>query len=135
MERQPTKLPSNYALIRDIVHERGRGVHLTANDIYRIARKRRPAIGFATVHRGLGRLLALGELAKIRTPDGDASWYEIPAPRHAHLQCTTCGDIVDLDYALSTRSLAAIARKHGVRIDTDSLAFGGTCAACTAGTR
>jgi Fe2+ or Zn2+ uptake regulation protein len=133
MERQPTKLPSNYALIRDIVYEVGRGVHLTANDIYRIARERRPAIGFATVHRGLTRLLTLGALAKIRTPDGDASWYEIPAPRHAHLHCTNCGDIVDLAYALPSRSLATIESKHGVRIATDSLVFGGTCAACTSG--
>src|ERR1700730_7103838 len=56
-------LSLNYQLLREIVQsERGR--HWTAHEVYVEARKRRPAIGFATVHRGLIRLCELAAVMK-----------------------------------------------------------------------
>lgn len=133
MERQRLRLPKNYALIRDVVYEDGRGTHRTAADIYLAARNRRPRLGFATVHRGLIRLCALGEIHKIDVPHGDAAWYEPPSPPHAHLLCDGCGALVDVEYAIPERTLRSIAEREGVRIEAETVTFRGLCRGCAAG--
>jgi len=130
VSRQQPSLPKNYQLLRDIVWTAGRGAHQTASDIYSMARRRQPGIGFATVHRGLGRLCELGEIMKIEVPSGDAAWYEPPAPAHSHLFCETCGELHDVDYALPRRTLRAIAEREGVRIATEAVTFRGLCKDC-----
>jgi Fe2+ or Zn2+ uptake regulation protein len=131
MQRQPARrLPKNYALLREIVHAAGRGTHQTASDVYRRAREVQPSIGFATVHRGLGRLCERGEVMKIQLSSGEAAWYEPPSPAHAHLVCDACGAVRDVDYATSTRTLRALGERQGLRIDGESITFRGLCRAC-----
>jgi Fe2+ or Zn2+ uptake regulation protein len=132
MTGQP-RLPHNYELIREIVLAAGCGSHQTAGDIFRKARERRPAIGYATVHRGLVRLRELGAILKIEIPSGDAAWYEPPAPAHAHLFCTRCKELVDVDYAATQRTLRTLAEREGLHIDAAIVTFRGLCRTCTAG--
>ena len=127
------RMPRNYELIREIVCAAGRGAHQTAGDIFHEARQRQPSIGYATVHRGLTRLCELGAILKIEIPSGDAAWYEPPAPAHAHLFCTRCGALVDVDYATSQRTLRSIAEREGVLIAAEVVTFRGLCQACAAG--
>jgi Fur family ferric uptake transcriptional regulator len=131
MTGQP-RLPHNYELIREIVLAAGRGSHQTAGDIFQKARERRPAIGYATVHRGLARLCELGAILKIEIPSGDAAWYEPPAPTHAHLFCIRCAGLVDVDYVTSQRTLRLLAEREGLRIAAADVTFRGLCRACTA---
>jgi Fur family ferric uptake transcriptional regulator len=122
-------LPLNYQLLREIVQsELGR--HWTAHEVYVEARKRQPAIGFATVHRGLIRLCELAEVMKIETPGREAAWYEAAAQPHAHLMCIDCRAVVDVDYHTSEQSLAAIAAAGGLEIYAEILTFRGRCAPC-----
>jgi len=130
MAGQRQRLPKNYALIRDIVLEDGRGTHRTAHDVYVAARARQPQIGFATVHRGLIRLCELNEIIRVEVAHGEAAWYEPPAPPHAHLLCDACGALVDIEYATSDRILRSIADREGVRIGGEVLTFSGLCRNC-----
>ncbi|MFY9779979.1 MAG: transcriptional repressor [Candidatus Baltobacteraceae bacterium] len=132
MNGQP-RLPRNYELIREIVLAAGCGSHQTAGDIFAKARERRPAIGYATVHRGLARLCELGAILKIEIPSGDAAWYEPPAPAHAHLFCTRCGELVDVDYVAPQQTLRALAQREAVRIAAAIVTFRGLCRPCAAG--
>jgi Fur family ferric uptake transcriptional regulator len=132
MNGQP-RLPRNYELIRDIVVAAGRGSHQTAGDIFQKARERQPAIGYATVHRGLARLCELGAILKIEIPSGDAAWYEPPAPTHAHLFCTRCAGLVDVDFTASPRTLRTLAEREGLHITAADITFRGLCRACSAG--
>jgi Fur family ferric uptake transcriptional regulator len=130
MAGQSEKLPTNYALLRDIVHAAGRGAHHTAADIYRLARGLQPTIGLATVHRGLARLCEEGTICRIGVPHADAAWYEAPAPAHAHLLCTACGSLCDVEYATASEVLAGVAAREGVRIAEETITFHGLCARC-----
>ncbi|MGP6157361.1 MAG: transcriptional repressor [Vulcanimicrobiaceae bacterium] len=134
MNAQP-RLPRNYELIREIVLSAGCGAHQTAGDIFQKARALRSAIGYATVHRGLTRLCELGTILKVEIPSGDAAWYEPPAPAHAHLLCTRCAALVDVDYATSQRTLRALSERQGVRIEAALVTFRGLCGACAAAAR
>jgi len=107
-----------------------RGRHWTAHEVYVEARKHRPAIGFATVHRGLIRLCELAEVMKIETPGREAAWYEAAAQPHAHLLCVDCHAVVDVDYHTSQRTLSAIAARSGLEISAEVVTFRGRCAPC-----
>lgn len=123
-------LPSNYRTVLDVVEEAGPGSHLTAHEIWVRARARQPRIGFATVHRGLGRLHELRAVMKIDVPGEASSVYEPAADAHAHFRCTSCGAIADLDYAVPLQTRRALARRHGVAIDDEAVTFSGRCGDC-----
>jgi Fe2+ or Zn2+ uptake regulation protein len=124
------KLPKNYQLIYDIVERSGIGRHLTPAEIYTKALKRRPGIGFSTVYRGLERLRDLGMVSELRVPGVEAATYEPSGPKHAHFRCSECGEIEDVAYAISSRTLKAIASEHGFTIDSERVTFEGRCAQC-----
>jgi Fe2+ or Zn2+ uptake regulation protein len=125
-------LPKNYQLIYEIVEESGIGCHLTPSEIYAKALERRPGIGFSTVYRGLERLRDLGLVSELCVPGVDAATYEPAGPRHAHFRCRECGEIEDVAYAIPTRTLKALALKHGFKIGNERVTFEGRCAACGA---
>ena len=126
------KLPKNYRLIYDIVEEGGLGRHLTPSQIYAKARRRRAGIGFSTVYRGLERLRDLGLVSELHLPGGDAATYEPAGPRHAHFRCKECGKIEDVEYAIPSRTMKALALQHGFEIDGERVTFEGRCASCGA---
>jgi Fe2+ or Zn2+ uptake regulation protein len=123
-------LPKNYRLVYEIVQQSGVGCHLTSAQIYSKARRRRPGIGFSTVYRGLERLRDLGLVSEVYVPGADAATYEPAAPQHAHFRCSKCGDIRDVVYAIPTRTVNALAQRHGVKIESERVTFEGRCATC-----
>lgn len=108
----------------------GAGRHLTSSEIYAKALKRRPGIGFSTVYRGLERLRDLGLVSELHVPGVDAATYEPAGARHAHFRCSECGEIEDVDYAIPTRTIRALATQHGFEIESERVTFEGRCAAC-----
>jgi Fe2+ or Zn2+ uptake regulation protein len=125
-------LPRNYRLIYQIVEESGIGRHLTPSEIYAKALKRRPGIGVSTVYRGLVRLRDLGLVSELYIPGLDAATYEPSGPRHAHFRCSKCGAIEDVAYAIPPRTIKALARHHGLEIESERVTFEGRCEACRA---
>lgn len=132
MASAQSPLPKNYRLIYEIVEESGVGHHLTAAEIHAEALKRRPGIGLVTIYRGLERLRDLGLISELLVPGANAATYEPSASRHAHFRCKECGEIVDVDYAIATRTIKALAQQHGFKIESESVTFGGRCTSCSA---
>jgi Fur family ferric uptake transcriptional regulator len=125
-------LPKNYQLIYEIVEESGVGRHLTSSDVYAKALELRPGIGFSTVYRGLERLRDLGLVSELYVPGVTAATYEPAGPRHAHFRCSECGEIVDVAYAIPTRTIKSLAQRHSFTIESERVTFEGRCAACGA---
>ena len=125
-------LPPNYRTVLDVVEEAGPGSHVTAQEIWVRARALQPRIGFATVHRGLIRLHELGAVMKIDVPGEASAVYEPAARPHAHFRCASCGAIDDLDYSVPPQTLRALAERHGIAIERETVTFTGRCAACRA---
>lgn len=123
-------LPPNYRTVLDVVETAGPGSHLTAQEIWVRARALQPRIGFATVHRGLGRLHELGAVMKIDVPGEASAVYEPTASPHAHFRCTGCGAIEDFAYALPAETVRALAERHGVAIEHEAITFTGRCKRC-----
>lgn len=67
--------------------------HLTAYQIYDIARGEIPNISLGTVYRNLSNLVNEGKITKLEVNSVDRFDRNI---KHAHLICDNCGSIVDI---------------------------------------
>lgn len=71
------------------------GDHLTAEEIYYLAKKRTPRIGLATVYRTLELFTRLSIVQRLILEDG-RSRYELKGEvPHNHLICLSCGKIFE----------------------------------------
>lgn len=127
------RLPANYIKILDAIRGVDAGTHLSAQDVYALARRVQPRLGFATVHRALARLSELGHIAKVDVPGSASAVYERTAEPHAHFRCIACGTIRDVDFSVPQELIAALADRHGFQIAAEATTFAGYCAACAAG--
>ena len=123
-------LPSNYRTVLGVVEQAGMGTHLSAQDIWLRARVVQPRLGFATVHRSLARLVEIGAVMKLAVPGTSSAVYEPAGSPHAHFRCTGCGAIADFDFAVPAEAVEALAARHHVAIDTETVTFTGRCAQC-----
>ncbi len=80
------------ALILRIIRESDQ--HLTADQIYQLARKELPGMVLATVYNNLNYLADHGEIRKINSFDGSDHFDKSSVP-HVHLICDRCGVIRD----------------------------------------
>lgn len=82
------------AVILDVL--RASGNHLTAEAIYREARKVLPNISLGTVYRNLNFLREQGQAKEIRSNSDSSSRFEGKCPPHAHFHCSVCHAVLDL---------------------------------------
>ena len=81
------------ALILNIMQESPK--HLTADEIFALARQRMPGIARGTVYRNLKLMEQAHEIAKLEMPDGAGRFDKTPTP-HGHLYCDGCGSLQDI---------------------------------------
>ena len=70
--------------------------HLTADEIYVLAKQRYPGMVLATVYNNLHALVEAGLVLQIKTTAG-ADYYDKTPYAHDHARCTVCGRIFDID--------------------------------------
>ena len=80
-------------LISNII--RRQPVHLSAAEIFELAREEMPGIARGTVYRNLGLMVAEGEIRSLDIPGQPARFDRSPEP-HAHKICERCGMVEDL---------------------------------------
>jgi Fur family transcriptional regulator, ferric uptake regulator len=69
--------------------------HPTADEIYRIVRKRLPKISLGTVYRNLEILSGSGLIRKIEVP-GTMKRFDGDTDAHLHVRCISCGAVSDI---------------------------------------
>lgn len=125
-----TPLSKNHRLVHEIVTEQGPGTHLSMAQLFELARRRRPGIGFTTVYRALMRLRDHGLVSEILIPGADGAVYEPAAAPHAHFRCSQCGTIADLNYRLPSSIADEIAAQNGFNVESVEISLHGRCANC-----
>jgi Fur family transcriptional regulator, peroxide stress response regulator len=103
--------------------------HLTANEIFEVARRLRPSISFATVYNSLRYLKDAGLIHEISFGNG-ASRYDRETDRHDHAICTGCGKLEDFDLTATSELLRAAARKSKFKPESIHLTLRGLCPDC-----
>ena len=108
------------------------GGHLTADEIYRLVRRRFPRLSLGTVYRNLRLLVAQGDLRELDFGMA-ATYFETAKDSHYHLICRVCGSITDADLPVERRLQSVVEHARnlgGFFIEEHRLDFIGVCAAC-----
>ena len=109
--------------------------HVDLQQLYELARRQDPGVGFATVYRTM-KLLEEAGLAHVRHfGDQKGALYEVAAGRshHDHLICEHCGDIVEFVSEKVERLQDQIAEEHGFTLSRHRHELYGTCRRCAGG--
>lgn len=104
----------------------GENVHLTADEIFELARQELPEISRATVYNALHDFVEVGEVGEVQ--QGRAVRFDPNAHRsHHHFLCRSCGRLFDVDVA-GSEDLSVVGL-DGSSFDPMSLdiMFGGDC--------
>lgn len=128
LQRHGYRLTAPRRAVVDIVARSQR--LLSPAEVYRLARKRYPALGLVTVYRTLEKLEELGLIQRVHQPGGCHAFIAA-APGHQHLLiCQGCGLAQyfsgdDLDTLMTS-----IGRNSGYTVSEHWLQLFGLCSAC-----
>jgi Fe2+ or Zn2+ uptake regulation protein len=87
-----------------------------------------PTVSLKTVYRALHDLEAMGEIGLVQVGNGPLRVDTRP-DRHAHLRCTKCGSLHDVDVDLSGLVLP-IEQQRGFAVEDAEVIFSGCCPMC-----
>ncbi len=105
--------------------------HLTADELYRLVKKKNESIGTATVYRTLKLLSDSGLCREFRLDDGTARYEHLYGhDHHDHLICTSCGNLLEVVDPEIERLQERLAKKHGFKVGSHKMEIYGTCRKC-----
>lgn len=104
--------------------------HPTAEALYQALKPAYPDLSLGTVYRNLGLFADAGEILRLGAVHGQERFDGRTDP-HAHLLCTRCGRLRDVEAPeLESRLCEAARRTTGARVEHCALTFTGVCADC-----
>ena len=104
--------------------------HLDASEIYERAHDRDPRLSLATVYRTLNALVESGVVRQLHLADEHHHFELDRQDRHAHLVCSVCGRIWEVDGAELARAAKEAGRQFGFQVATARVEVIGLCAEC-----
>lgn len=104
--------------------------HFTAADLASDARRRRLALGRATIFRSLELLLDVGAVERLDLPTGEHAYVGCQPAHHHHVVCSRCGRTSAVDDAGLRAFVDDVALRTGYAIDAHRLELFGVCPAC-----
>ena len=108
------------------------GGHLTADEIYKLVKRRFPRLSLGTVYRNLRVLVEQGNLRELDFGMA-VTYFETIKDSHYHLICRVCEGITDVEAPIEPGLNALVAKARGIggfQIEEHRLDFIGVCASC-----
>ena len=103
--------------------------HLTANEVFAMAKANLPSISFATVYNSLRYLKEAGHIAEIQFGNG-ASRFDRMTARHDHAICTSCGKLVDIEMEIPAELIKRAAKFSKFKPESLEFTLRGKCPEC-----
>jgi Fur family ferric uptake transcriptional regulator len=103
--------------------------HPTADEIYRIVKKRLPKISLGTIYRNLETLSESGQILKIEVP-GTMKRFDGTVDEHQHMRCVSCGAVKDVNLGRMISIPDITGDVDGCRITGYRLDLIGLCPQC-----
>ena len=106
--------------------------HLTADELFRLVKKKNPSIGVATVYRTMKLICDCGLGRELRL-DNDSVRYEhlFNHDHHDHLYCTNCGELTEVVDQEIEKLQQKLAEKAGFNMQGHRLIIHGLCSKCS----
>jgi Fur family peroxide stress response transcriptional regulator len=106
--------------------------HPTAAEVFRIVRRRRPGVAYATIYNSLNWLERKGLISRVDFAD-EAARYDPIVERHDHLICNRCGALKDVTLKLPAKIVVHALRGEGFRVERYRTELYGLCGRCVRG--
>jgi Fur family transcriptional regulator, ferric uptake regulator len=105
---------------------------VTAQEIGDDLRRRRRAVGLASVYRALELLSDLKLVQRLEMGQGVARYEPLDpsGDHHHHLVCDRCGNVVPFDDPELESTIEALSRRLEFDVDEHDVVLRGACAAC-----
>lgn len=100
--------------------------HLTADEIFFLAKLKMPTIAMATVYNNLNSMNEAGTIHRIRV-DGGADRFSAVSEPHDHLLCDECGKLTDIRLP---KLKAELEKQIHSPVDSYDLVIHTLCPAC-----
>jgi Fe2+ or Zn2+ uptake regulation protein len=121
------RMTSQRMAILHVLHHSG--MHLSPNEIYKLAKKDLPGLTEPTVYRTL-EFLAKNGLVHPAQSGNHHLTYQIAGDDHHHVVCRACGDEIEVQHQLFEGLYRQLESTSGyVRIDSH-ITFFGVCPQC-----
>ena len=122
------RLTNQRALLLDLIRQ-GHG-HVDADELYRIARVKRPRLSLSTVYRSLQLFKKLG-LVDERHFDETHHHYEVKGSReHTHLFCLNCEQVIEYFELIDEKLKEKISKEKDFEIAGIETRVLGYCSKC-----
>jgi Fur family ferric uptake transcriptional regulator len=96
----------------------------------RLRKRRRSAVGLATVYRTLALLHERGAVDALSHRGGELCYRLCGPEHHHHLVCTTCHRVVEIEDCDLGDWVDTVAAAHGFRATAHSIELSGVCGDC-----
>jgi len=105
---------------------------VTALELDDEMRRRKPAVGRASVYRALEQLEQLGLLQRIEVSRGVAGFERVEpdGEHHHHAICRRCGRMVPFEDASLERAIARLSSELNFEVTDHDVVLRGTCERC-----
>ncbi|MCX7910726.1 MAG: transcriptional repressor [Endomicrobia bacterium] len=105
--------------------------HLSIDELYTIAKKINPKIGYATVHRTMKLFSKLGIAENIKISNQKVLYeHKYAHKHHDHLVCTICGKFIEIMSEELENLQEKIAKVYNFEIINHNLIIYGICESC-----
>ena len=104
--------------------------HPSADEIYKVVRRRLPRISLGTVYRNLEVLVQMGEIQKLEL-SGSIKRYDWDTNKHYHIRCVRCNRVDDAPIAPLNQLEDEIYEATVFEIIGHNLEFTGLCPECS----
>jgi len=102
--------------------------HMSIERLYEIMLKKFSSISLATIYKNINLMLEASFIQEVKIPDAK-SVYELTKEAHAHVICSECGEIVDIELNLDS-VVSNAAKLSNYKINKSDLILSGTCKNC-----
>ncbi len=123
------RLTPQRQLVLEAVVELG---HATPDEVLSRVQRTAAAVNASTVYRTLDLLEELQLVTHAHLGHGAPTFHPITDDPHAHLVCSRCHRVEEVETAMLAQVCDELARERGFRVDVGHVALTGLCQECSA---
>lgn len=102
--------------------------HISIEELYTSIRQTFSSISLATLYKNMHSMMNVNLIREVKVP-GQKSRYEIEKASHAHVMCTQCSELKDIEFDPNTL-LSFAAESANYQTQEVSIVISGICPEC-----